>query len=112
MVDSLADYVELLEEAFDVDALKALLARPDFALTFDGMHGASGPYAKRVLCELLGAPAAALTRCDPLPDFGGGHPDPNMAYAADLVAAMGLKPDGTVTDTHGDRPSFVLLFDG
>ena len=23
--------------------------------------------------------------CTPLPDFGGGHPDPNLTYAASLV---------------------------
>ena len=24
----------------------------------------------------------------PLPDFGGGHPDPNLTYAAELVDAL------------------------
>lgn len=33
-------------------------------------------------------------RCDPLPDFGKGHPDPNLTYAAALVKKMGLLADG------------------
>jgi len=28
---------------------------------------------------------ASAVNCVPLPDFGGGHPDPNLTYAADLV---------------------------
>lgn len=33
-------------------------------------------------------------RCDPREDFGGSHPDPNLAYASDLVARMGLDGNG------------------
>jgi phosphoglucomutase len=29
-------------------------------------------------------------RCNVLPDFGGGHPDPNLTYAAELVEKMGI----------------------
>ena len=54
-------------------------------MRFDGMHGVAGPYAHRVLTDELGVPAEDLIRCDVLPDFGGGHPDPNLTYAADLV---------------------------
>jgi phosphoglucomutase len=43
---------------------------------------------------------------EPLPDFGGGHPDPNLTYAHDLVAAM-KGPDapdfGAASDGDGDR---------
>jgi len=31
-----------------------------------------------------------LLRCNVLPDFGGGHPDPNLTYAPDLVKRMGV----------------------
>ena len=34
-------------------------------------------------------------RCNPLPDFGQGHPDPNLTYASELVEKMGLLPDGS-----------------
>lgn len=37
--------------------------------------------------ELGGNPADTL-RCNPLPDFGGGHPDPNLTYAHSLVEKM------------------------
>lgn len=29
-----------------------------------------------------------MRRIVPLEDFGGAHPDPNLTYAADLVAAV------------------------
>jgi len=65
------------------------LVRPDFQMCFDGMHGASGPYAKRIFGEILGVPEDHLFRCNVLPDFGLGHPDPNLTYAKDLVKKMG-----------------------
>lgn len=34
-------------------------------------------------------------RCNPLQDFGKGHPDPNLTYASDLIKRMGLLPDGS-----------------
>ncbi len=49
---------------------------------------ATGPYATKILGELLGANNEDLLNATPLPDFGGGHPDPNLTYAADLVAKM------------------------
>jgi phosphoglucomutase len=61
---------------------------------YDGMNGVAGIYATRILGEQLGLPAEALTRCTPLPDFGGHHPDPNLTYAPELVAAMGLTGAG------------------
>ena len=37
-------------------------------------------------------------RCDPRPDFGQCHPDPNLTYAAELVKKMGLKADGSADE--------------
>ena len=51
-----------------------LLARPDFSFVFDGMAGVAGPYARALFVGELGAPAASLLRCEPMEDFGGGHP--------------------------------------
>ena len=51
-----------------------------------------GPYVKTVMCDMLGVPESSALNCDPLPDFGGLHPDPNLTYAASLVEAM---KDGT-----------------
>jgi phosphoglucomutase len=96
IVDPFVDYVAVLKQCFDFEKLKAFAARPTFSLLFDGMHGAGGPFARRVLIDELGMNAEkTLMRCNPLPDFGGGHPDPNLSYAAQLVAKMGLLPDGS-----------------
>lgn len=47
-----------------------------------------GPYIKKILCEELGSPANSAINCVPLENFGGHPPDPNLAYAADLVETM------------------------
>lgn len=44
-----------------------------------------GPYVKKIFQDDLGTPANNLVNCEPLEDFGGHHPDPNLTYAADLV---------------------------
>jgi phosphoglucomutase len=99
-----------MRSLFDFNLLKSLIARPDFEMTFDGMHGASGPYAKRIFSDILGVPEESLMRCDVLPDFGKGHPDPNLTYAHDLVEKMGVfehkdnAPDfGAACDGDADR---------
>ncbi len=52
VIDSVEDYLKLLRTIFDFDALKALLHKPDFAFTFDAMHGVAGPYAKRIFVQV------------------------------------------------------------
>lgn len=52
------------------------------------LSGVAGPYAHRIFVEELSAPADAVVNAEPLPDFGGGHPDPNLVYAKSLVDAM------------------------
>ena len=99
IIDPFADYLAALRGCFDFDRLRELVARPGFSLAFDGMHGAGGPFATRVLVGELGLPPGSLLRCDPRPDFGGCHPDPNLTYAADLVRRMGLRPDGGADPT-------------
>jgi phosphoglucomutase len=71
---------------------------------YDGMSGVAGAYATRILGGLLGVPAAQLYNCVPLPDFGGHHPDPNLTYAPELVAAMGLLRDGSPDPAAAGRP--------
>ena len=111
IIDPVADYAELLESLFDFKAIGNLLARPEFRMRFDAMHAVTGPYAKEILEKRLGAPAGTVVNGTPLPDFGGGHPDPNPVYAADLVAAMadpklGLS-FGAASDGDGDRNMIV-----
>ena len=105
IVDPVADYAALMEELFDFDRIRALLGG-DFAMRFDAMHAVNGPYATEIFGARLGAPAASLLRCDPRPDFGGLHPDPNLKHAHALVAELfdPAGPDfGAATDGDGDR---------
>lgn len=89
----------MMKTLFNFDQLKSLVARKDFNLLFDGMHGVAGPYAIRIFKDELGVPESQLLRCNVLPDFGGGHPDPNLTYAADLVAKMGVKGETDASNT-------------
>lgn len=104
VIDSVADYAAYMREIFDFGAIRALF-QAGFRGLFDAMHGATGPYIRRILVEELGAPADSAVRCDPRPDFGGHHPDPNLTYAADLVArlAQGQHDFGAAFDGDGDR---------
>jgi len=70
------------------------------------MHGIAGPYARRILGDILGIPEANLLRCNILPDFGGHHPDPNLTYAEDLVKQMGIFVN------RADAPDFGAACDG
>ncbi|GHU26780.1 alpha-D-glucose phosphate-specific phosphoglucomutase [Betaproteobacteria bacterium] len=111
VIDPVADYAALQESLFDFNKIAELLARPEFRMRFDAMHAVTGPYAKAILEGRLGAPAGTVVNGDPLPDFGGGHPDPNPVYAADLVAALadphsGLS-FGAASDGDGDRNMIV-----
>ena len=111
VINPVSDYAELLESLFDFERIANLLKRPEFRMRFDAMHAVNGPYAKAILEERLGAPAGTVVNGKPLPDFGGGHPDPNPVYAAELVAAMsdpalGLS-FGAASDGDGDRNMIV-----
>ena len=105
VVDPVADYADLMETLFEFRRLRALLAG-GFRVRFDAMHAVTGPYAVEILERRLGAPPGTVVRGDPRPDFGGGHPDPNLTYAADLVAEMngaGAPDLGAASDGDGDR---------
>jgi len=105
VIDAVADYAELMESLFDFDAIKDLLAS-GFRMKFDAMHAVTGPYAKAIFVDHLGAPAESLMNATPLPDFGNGHPDPNLTYAHELVEILygDNAPDfGAASDGDGDR---------
>ena len=105
VIDPLIDYTAVMEELFDFAALRALFAG-GFRMRFDAMNAVTGPYARHILEERLGAPAGTVVNGTPLEDFGGHHPDPNLVNAADLVAHMRAdeSPDfGAACDGDGDR---------
>ena len=112
VIDPAADYVALLRQVFDMEAIRRLLARPDMSVIVDGMSGVAGPYARALLVEELGVSADSLRGCEPSEDFGGGHPDPNLIYAADLVQRMGLRPDGSAAPDAAAAPVLGAAADG
>ncbi|TXH34513.1 MAG: alpha-D-glucose phosphate-specific phosphoglucomutase [Rhodospirillaceae bacterium] len=105
VIDSVADYAELMQRLFDFDRLKDLI-KSGFDLRFDAMHAITGPYAQRILGDMLGVKAGWLLNATPLPDFGGGHPDPNPAYAKELMTLLWQDKGpvfGAASDGDGDR---------
>lgn len=109
VIDSADTYVDLLQSMFDFKKMRDLFARSDFTFLFDAMNGVTGPYAKRIFVDLLGGDSSCVMRGSPLEDFGGGHPDPNLTYAAELVLRCDPSqnenaPDmGAASDGDGDR---------
>lgn len=107
IIDSVADYLTLLESIFDFPLIQKFLDehRSDFRVLFDGLHGVTGPYARAILVDTFGLPESSIQNCVPLPDFGGGHPDPNLTYAHTLVEVV--EKDniqfGAASDGDGDR---------
>ncbi len=105
VIDPVADYAELMSELFDFSAI-ARLFESGFRMRFDAMHAVTGPYARAILEERLGAPAGTVINGVPLADFGGGHPDPNLTYARGLVEEMfgdQALDFGAASDGDGDR---------
>jgi len=105
VIDSVAEYADLMQRLFDFDAIRALFGR-GFRMCFDAMHAVSGPYAHAIFEGLLGAPAGTVINGTPSEDFGGHHPDPNPVNAAELIALMARAdaPDfGAASDGDADR---------
>jgi len=106
IIDAVSDYADLMEEIFDFGQIQRLLAQDSFSMRFDAMHAVTGPYAKEILENRLGAAAGTVINGIPLPDFGKGHPDPNLTYAEELVAEMfsdHAPVFGAASDGDGDR---------
>jgi phosphoglucomutase len=105
IVNPLEDYSAIMEELFDFERMRAFF-KGGFRVLFDAMSAVTGPYARHILEEKLGAPAGTVINGEPLPDFGGHHPDPNLVHASELVARMsgtGAPDFGAACDGDGDR---------
>lgn len=106
IIDPVEDYALLMADLFDFDAIRGLLSSDNFSIRFDAMHAITGPYAKEILENRLGATKGSVINGIPLTDFGGGHPDPNLTYAKELVDEM-FSPNaptlGAASDGDGDR---------
>jgi phosphoglucomutase len=105
VIDPVDDYAELMAQLFDFEAIAKLFA-DGFTMRFDAMSAVTGPYAKAILEGTLGAAAGTVMHGEPLPDFGGHHPDPNLVHAKDLydlMMAEGAPDLGAASDGDGDR---------
>ena len=106
IVDPVQDYAELMETLFDFPAIRAKI-EGGFRVVFDAMSAVTGPYAKEIIENRLGAPKGSVLNFMPLPDFGGHHPDPNLVHAKDLYDLMmsgdGAPDFGAASDGDGDR---------
>jgi len=106
IVDPVDDYAALMTTLFDFDLMRDRFRKGELSILFDAMHAITGPYAHRILVDMLGAPEESLLHPEPLPDFGGLHPDPNLTYARELVERMAQDDApllGAASDGDGDR---------
>lgn len=106
VIDPVDDYAQLMEQLFDFEQIRALLTSGTFSMRFDGMNAITGPYAHRILEQMLGAPEGSVMRGRPLQDFGGEHPDPNLAHATELqrrLSGSAAADFGAASDGDGDR---------
>ena len=106
IIDPVADYAEMMAKLFDFDLIRRLFESGKFKMRYDALHAVTGPYAKHILEDVLHAPKGTVVNGEPKEDFGGGHPDPNLVYAHELVDCMfsDNAPDfGAASDGDGDR---------
>ncbi len=102
IIDPVSDYAELMQKLFDFERIHQLFNSGGFQMRFDAMHAITGPYAKRILETMLGAEPGTVINGEPKEDFGGGHPDPNLVHAHEIVEL-----------THGfDSVDFAAASDG
>jgi len=106
IIDPVTDYAELMQSIFDFNLLKQSISSGYITLLFDAMSAITGPYGKRILVDILGASPESVINAEPLEDFGGHHPDPNLAHAHELAERM-FSADaptfGAASDGDGDR---------
>ncbi len=106
VIDPVADYAELMQTIFDFSLLKQNISSGSITMLFDAMHAITGPYAKRIFVDILGASPNSVINAEPLEDFGGHHPDPNLAHAHELAEVMFSEKAptfGAASDGDGDR---------
>ncbi|MDX5584835.1 MAG: alpha-D-glucose phosphate-specific phosphoglucomutase, partial [Aureibaculum sp.] len=111
VIDPVTDYAELMTQLFDFKIIRSLFNSQKFSMCFDAMHAITGPYAKYILEQQLSANDETVINGIPLEDFGGGHPDPNLAHAKELVACLNQESNapnfGAASDGDGDRNMII-----
>lgn len=113
VIDAVNDYVELVQQIFDFDAIRNLIkghdGRPPFRVLINAMHGVTGPYCRRIFSELLGVPIEDIRNSEPSIDFGGKHPDPNLTYGKETVDEMKNGPYDFAACFDGDGDRNMIL---
>jgi phosphoglucomutase len=110
IIDPVNDYANLMRELFDFDAIHQLFDSGLFRMRFDAMHAVTGPYATQILEKMLGAEPGTVVNGIPKEDFGGGHPDPNLVHAHDLVEmTRGHDPVDFAAASDGDGDRNMIL---
>ncbi|MCW8853067.1 MAG: alpha-D-glucose phosphate-specific phosphoglucomutase [Gammaproteobacteria bacterium] len=111
VIDSVSDYADLMEQLFDFNKIRTMFTSGWLEMCFDAMHAVTGPYAREIFSKRLSANVDALINSIPLEDFGGGHPDPNLAHAKELVSRLNSGPGapgfGAASDGDGDRNMII-----
>ena len=97
------DYAELMGHLFDFNAIRAMFKSGMFSMRFDAMHAITGPYAKRIFEQQLGAPRGTVINGVPLEDFGGHHPggdQPDLTGARRGRMALPVAPPVSTFDSR------------
>ncbi len=81
MIDPVADYADLMETC-SISTASAPCSAGTSACASTPCTPSPALMPGDILEDLLGAPAGTVINGVPLEDFGGGHPDPNLTYAA------------------------------
>jgi len=107
--DWINDYISHLQQILDFHGLRELLGRPGFAVRIDAMHGAAGPAARKVFEERLKAEPGTVVNHEPMPDFGGGAPDPSRRTGRlrELMATPHAPDFAAAIDGDGGRCSIL-----
>lgn len=111
IIDPVSDYADLMAQLFDFNKIKTMFGSGTLSMCFDAMHAVTGPYAKEIFETLLSSNRDAVINGVPLEDFGGGHPDPNLAHTKELVSILNANSDsptfGAASDGDGDRNMII-----
>ena len=111
VIDSVADYSEMMEQLFDFPAIRSLFTSGQLQMYFDAMHAITGPYAIEIFENRLQAQAGTVINGIPKEDFGGAHPDPNLAHTKELTDRLNSPSTktnfGAASDGDGDRNMII-----
>tara|TARA_B100001057_G_C22827560_1_gene942037 strand:- start:606 stop:2201 length:1596 start_codon:yes stop_codon:yes gene_type:complete len=105
IIDPVDDYVNFLQNIFDFSLIKSLF-KSNFKFTFNAMNGVTGPYAKKIFCDIFELDEKHIINSFPKQDFGGLIPDPCFENAKDFYKLFNDNSRydmGALSDGDGDR---------